>query len=514
MNLRAVALAVASGILLAATFPTINLHFAAWFALIPLLFVLRGRSVKNGFLLGGITGIVYFSATVYWVTNSVHFYGHVPLIPASLITLLLCSYLALYPALFGAAVVHVQKNNQSLFFLIVPALWTVLELARTYVFSGFPWALLGYSQYNVLPVIQVADITGVYGVSFLIVLVNSALLAFILNRNHFVPIVTAAVVVILVLGYGFIKLRAPETAGGISIAVVQGNIEQDKKWDPAYQSEVIAVYKRLTLDALKQHPDLVIWPETATPFYFNGSYGADPMLTADLVTFVKQNGVPLLFGSPTYEVKPNRQFIGRNSAFLLSGDGRIEGAYHKIHLVPFGEYVPLKNILFFVGKMVQAIGDFQGGDEYTVMTVPYNSPSGRREAKLSTVICYEIIFPDLVRKFVNRGAEIVTTITNDAWFGKTAAPYQHFSMAVFRAVENRVPIARAANTGISGFIDAQGRILETSGIFTEAYLIHTLQPGVEKTFYTKHGDLFAYACVLFAMIMLSKLPPQRAGRER
>jgi len=219
--------------------------------------------------------------------------------------------------------------------------------------------------------------------------------------------------------------------------------------------------------------------------------------------------MPLLFGSPTYEVKPNRHIIGRNSAFLLSGDGRLEATYHKMHLVPFGEYVPLKKVLFFVEKMVQAIGDFQGGDEYTVMTVPYGEPNDRKETKLSTVVCYEIIFPDLVRRFVKDGAAVLTTITNDAWFGRTAAPYQHFSMAVFRAVENHVPVARAANTGISGFIDAQGRVLETSAIFTEAELTRTLAPGTGKTFYTLYGDVFSYACVLFTMIMLAKIPKKQ-----
>ncbi len=243
---------------------------------------------------------------------------------------------------------------------------------------------------------------------------------------------------------------------------------------------MIGIYKRLTKEALKQRPDLVIWPETATPFYFNGVGENDSVMSADLIDFVKQNRVPLLTGSPTYEVKPNRQIIGRNSAFLLSAQGNVEAVYHKMHLVPFGEYVPLKSILFFVGKMVQAIGDFQPGTDYTVMTVPYGEPGRQKEAKLCTVICYEIIFPDLVRKFVDQGAQIVTTITNDAWFGKTAAPYQHFSMAVFRAVENRVPVARAANTGVSGFIDSRGRILQTSGIFTEAYLTHQLIPGHRK----------------------------------
>jgi apolipoprotein N-acyltransferase len=506
MNLRATSLAIASGLFLAASFPTFNLHFAVWFALIPLLFALRGQTVKTGFWLGGITGIIYFAGTLYWVTNSIYFYGGIPLIPASLITLLLCSFLSIYPALFGAASVHLRKGRPVMFFISAPILWTALELARTYIFSGFPWALLGYTQYSVLPVIQIADITGVYGVSFLIVMVNVSTAEFMGDRKNWTAIATTIFALALALGYGFFNLHSAEQSDGINISVVQGNIEQDKKWDPVYQSDVIAVYKRLTLEALKQRPDLVIWPETATPFYFNGRSGNGMPLTEDLVTFVKQNKTPLLFGSPTYEILPNRHIISRNSAFLLSGDGQIVAEYSKIHLVPFGEYVPLKKILFFIDKITQSVGDTETGHTYTVMTVPYGDSGRRKEARLCTVICYEIIFPDLVRRFVDRGASLVTTITNDAWFGKTAAPYQHFSMAVFRAVENRVPVARAANTGISGFIDAQGRVLETSGIFTEAYLTHKLVPGSKKSFYTRYGDLFSYGCVFLTLIMLAVVP--------
>jgi apolipoprotein N-acyltransferase len=393
-------------------------------------------------------------------------------------------------------------------FLTVPALWTALELARTYVFSGFPWALLGYSQHSLLPVIQMADITGVYGVSFLIVFVNTALMEFLLDRKkYYLPIMTA-VVVGAVLTYGFMQLREPEGRGSIKVSVVQGNIEQDKKWDTAYQADVIATYTRLTKEALRDRPDLVIWPETATPFYFGGGGKENIALTADLRKFVRMNNTALLFGSPTYEVRPGRVVRLRNSAFFVTRSGAVEAMYHKLHLVPFGEYVPLKSVLFFVEKMVQAIGDFQAGSEYTVMAIQ-NGQSAGRPVKLSTVICYEIIFPDLVRRFVDRGASVMTTITNDAWFGRTSAPYQHFTMAVFRAVENRVPVARAANTGVSGFIDAKGRVLEKSNIFNETYLTQTLTPGNRKTLYTRYGDVFAYACALLAFVMLI---PSRPGR--
>ncbi len=507
MNIRSLLLAALSGVLLAATFPVIQLSLLAWVALVPLFVALRGQTVKNGFLLGGLSGVVFFAGTVHWVTNSVHFYGNIPLIPATLITLLLCLYLAFYPALFGAAVVRVQQDRPGWLLAAAPAIWTALELARTYVFSGFPWSLLGYSQYRFLPIIQISDISGVYGISFLIVLVNAAFAGLLFERKKITGIIFAALVLLLVIGYGFIRLKAPEATGGITVSVVQGNIEQDKKWDPAYQAETIGVYKRLTREVLPQHPDLIIWPETATPFYFTGDNPADRQLSEDLSGFVVKNKIPLLFGSPTYEIRRPKEVILRNSAFLLSGDGKISAKYDKFHLVPFGEYVPLKSLLFFVEKMVQAIGDFASGTDYTIMTIPAHATPA---VKVSTVICYEIIFPDLVRQFVDRGAGIVTTITNDAWFGKTAAPYQHFSMAVFRAVENRVPIARAANTGISGFIDSKGRILAESQIFTEAFMTRTLTPGSTKTFYTRFGDVFSYLCVLATIVFLALTPCRKS----
>jgi apolipoprotein N-acyltransferase len=503
MNLKNLALALLSGILLAIAFPTFEFHLLIWVALVPLFFALRGKTSKDGFWLGGITGIVFFTGTVSWVTNSVHSYGGIPLIPASLITLLLCAYLAFYLAIFGAASSQFKKNYPAIFFLIMPALWTALELARTYVFSGFPWSLLGYSQYRVLPIIQFADITGVYGVSFLIVLVNASIADFLMDRRKYVGLIASLMIVLLVLTYGSAKLNKPENGAGMTIAVIQGNIEQDKKWDPSYQAETISVYKRLTRTAITHRPDLVIWPETATPFYFTGARENDRKLTSDLMTFVKQNQVALLFGSPTFEITPDRTILGRNSVFLLSPEGAIVGTYHKMHLVPFGEYVPLKKVFFFVDKLVAAIGDFQAGDDYAVMPIPVEKPDQQRSAMLGTVICYEIIFPDLVRHFVKHGASIIATVTNDAWFGVSAAPYQHFSMAVFRAVENRVPVARAANTGISGFIDSKGHILQTSKIFTACYLTHAIRPGTEKTFYTSYGDLFSYACLVFCVLMLA-----------
>jgi apolipoprotein N-acyltransferase len=503
MTRRSLALAVLSGLLLAASFPGAGYSFLAWFSLVPFLFALRGSSTRTALLLGFVVGLVFFCGTISWVADAVHVYGHVPLPAASIITLLLCIILALFIAPFGAALVHIRSSRPGLVFLAAPSVWVTLELARTNLFSGFPWALAGYSQYRMLPVIQVADLAGVYGVSFVIVLVNTAIEELISGGKRFAPPLTAAAVLIAVLGYGYHRLNDDVAPGRVNVAIVQGNIDQDRKWDPAYQSEVIATYKRLTRKALEQKPDLVVWPETAVPFYFEGSDAPYPTLTGDLRRFVRSGGTPLLTGSPTYEKKDRRHLL-RNSAFLLGRDGMTKAVYHKIHLVPFGEYVPLKSsLLFFVEKMVQPVGDFQPGAGYTIMKV--RLPAGE-EVAMGTVICYEIIFPDLVRRLVNEGATVLTTITNDAWFGRTGAPYQHFSMAVLRAVENRVPVARAANTGISGFIDAQGHIPDASGVFTEAVLTRSLTPGSKKTFYTRYGDVFSWLCVLGTLLAVIPLP--------
>jgi apolipoprotein N-acyltransferase len=500
---RALALAVLSGLLLSASFPNLAYSYLSWFALVPFLVALRDQAVRTALWLSGIFGLVFFCGTFYWVTHSVHFYGNVPLLPASFINLLLCLILALFIVPFGGAIVHIRMAHPRLLFLAAPSLWVALEYARTHLLTGFPWALLGYSQYRSVPIIQFADITGVYGVSFVIVLVNTGIADVLADRRRYSPLLAAFALLAAVLGYGFYRLNLPEGPGHIKIAVVQGNIDQDKKWDRSYQNEVIATYERLTLKALQEKPDIIIWPETATPFYFGAYEASYPALTEDLRRFVRASGTPLLTGSATLERRLDRSPILKNSAYLLAVDGSTTAVYDKIHLVPFGEYVPMKDILFFAKKMVEGDVDFQPGKEHTVMQV--RLPKGT-DVAIGTVICYEIIFPDLVRQFVKRGATVLTTATNDAWFGRTGAPYQHFSMAVLRAVENRVPIARAANTGVSGFIDDRGRILATTNIFTEAVLTRTLTPGTVGTFYTRYGDVFSWLCTLASILAVIPLP--------
>ena len=515
-------LASLSGVLCFLSFPRYDLEALAWIALVPLFLALENQTVRKSFGLGWLTGTIYFLGTVHWVTNTMIHYGKLPAVVSYPIMLLFVVYLGLYVAAFAALFVFLKRRTTFPATLTAPVLWVSLELLRTYALTGFPWAALGYSQYLALPAIQIADTTGVYGVSFLIVLVNVAVAEGILalrarrfRSASWTPLATAFVAVALVLGYGAWRLSQDRLSQPptLRVGVVQANIPQDKKWDAQFRQETIDRYERLSDDLSSQSVQLLLWPEAAMPFFFE----EDAAFRQQVVATVRGDRIPLLFGSPAVTTVGNQLRLF-NSAYFLSADGRVLGRYDKMHLVPFGEYVPLAGLLFFVNKMAEGIGDFLPGGDYTVMTLPLGDdtkprPQESPPPKIATVICFEVIFPDLVRGFVKQGAQLMTTITNDAWFGDSSAPYQHFSMVVFRAVENRVPFARAANTGVSGFIDRTGRIQETSPIFVEAALADALRLRTQTTFYTRHGDIFAYGCGIMALFMIYTAIRTRPQRE-
>src|SRR5581483_2731601 len=315
-----------------------------------------------------------------------------------------------------------------------------------------PWALLGYSQAGVLPVIQSASYVGVYGISGLIVLTNVAVVAIALKLRgrqiHWWTYAVPAVAVALLAAdvfYGQAALRpGGRESRTVRVGVVQPNIDQAHKWDRAFADDTIARYVRLTTE-IASGSDLVIWPEAATPFLFE----REPAYRDEIAALTKRLETPLVFGSPALRYYDNGRPYLLNSAYLLGSDGTIIGRYDKRHLVPFGEYIPLKSILFFLDKLVVGIGDFEAGTVPAVLRIPprpadgAGTPSGSDGPTFGVVICFEVIFPDLVREFVREGANFMVTITNDAWFGDSAAPYQHFGMVVLRAVENRVAFARA-----------------------------------------------------------------------
>lgn len=492
--------AVLSGCLLTLSFPDFNLEILAWVALVPLLLSIYNQDVRRSFWLGMLCGVVHYLGTVYWIAYTLTTYGKLNWGVSIVLLLLLVCYLGLYIGAFAGILAWCGQLRGTLCFLLGPFLWVSLEYLRTYLLSGFPWALLGYSQYLSLPVIQFADVTGVYGISFLIVLVNCSIANIVIHFIHrqsekgraLPPIslrigLAGSCILLLCLIYGWWKIsyyaNSAKQSETLKVAVVQGNIEQDHKWDPAYQEQTMQIYMELSGQAAKAGSQLIIWPESATPFFFQSNEKYQPQL----LKCAESWGSWLLFGSPSYQAVFSQTKL-YNSAFLLSPEKGLAGIYHKLHLVPFGEYVPLKSILSFAGKLVAQVGDFSSGSEHTILELP--------QGKLGVVICFEVIFPQVVRRFFDQGAQFLVNITNDAWFGKTSAPLQHFSMLTLRAVENRSYVVRAANTGISGFIDPLGRIKSATSIFVTDYLVDTIRLGSGKTFYAEYGDIFSWLCII------------------
>ncbi|RME68517.1 MAG: apolipoprotein N-acyltransferase, partial [Nitrospirae bacterium] len=330
-----------------------------------------------------------------------------------------------------------------------------LEYIRGAALTGFPWSLVGYSQTEILPIMQVADITGIYGVSFFVVLLNLTLYGMVYKRWPIKKALLLIVVLAIFLGYGLVRqsmLEDLKPHDYIKVAMVQPNIEQQLKWDPQYKRTNLEKLFHLTERLLPERPDLVVWPETALPFYF----GYEKDLTERLQTFVRKHHLYLLTGTPLIkDIKKtnNRyQYITSNSAILLGPDGKVMASYDKIHLVPFGEYVPLRKILFFVNRLVEGIGDFKRGEGYTTFEINHK--------RFFVLICYEAIFPSLVRDFGE--ADFMVNITNDAWFGTSSGPFQHADIARVRAIEMRRPMVRVANSGISEVVDIFGSAVQKS----------------------------------------------------
>ena len=519
---RLILLACASGLLYPLSFPAFDLGMVAWFALVPLHIAVEYLSPGRAFRIGWLSGTLAFTGSMFWVITAMNVYGKVPFPIATLVMLLLTIYLGLYMAVYAGGLSWIRTTFPTLGFLPAPFLWVTLELIRTYFLSGLPWALFGYSQYQWLPIIQLADHFGVYGVSFLLVLVNAALAetmiwgfkayrGFQIRSFPWPSSVAATAGFGVALFYGTTLLSSAQHAPTrtLSVGVVQPNVEQAQKWDVAFRQETMARYDRLTA-GLGDNLDLIVWPEAATPFVFE----MEPQYRAVVNDMARRAGAPLLFGSPALRRHPDGRPFLLNSAYLLATDGQILGRYDKQHLVPFGEYIPFHNsFLFFLDKLVEGIGDFEAGPGSTLLMFKpreKNPPAVTAatltdfHVKFGVVICYEVIFPNLVRQFAANGADFMVTVTNDAWFGPSSAPYQHFGMVVFRAVENHVAFARAANTGISGFIDPYGRVVQQSPIFTQEAIRGTIAVSHQQTFYSQYGDLFAYACaILIALLCLT-----------
>jgi apolipoprotein N-acyltransferase len=506
--------ALVSALLLSLSFPRFSLWPCAWVALIPIFYQARQTSnLKGIFLHFYVLGLLFFLISCEWLRH-VTYFGWFFVVFAY----------AFYFGLFGIFVFWFWRRKQyALSLFALPSAWVVLEWIRTEIpVWGFGWNLLAYSQAFQLEFARLAVFFGAYGLSWLIVFFNLALFFLIQFLFHhekkegFVALYSFLILG-MILGFYFghqlnlSKSRKAENAV-VSIGVIQGNIPQKEKWDPNYKSEIIDTYEHLTrFVPSDEKPDLIVWPEAAFPGFFNLDAERSRVLR-----LAKDLDVPILLGSPHLETVPGTgeiREIPYNSAYLVpphpnplpSGEGRVRGIdrYDKIRLVSFGEYVPWRPIFTPLGleRLAYSLGvsDFEAGKAIKVFSL-------KEKFEFSVLICFEDTFPSLARRSVEAGADFLVVMTNDAWFGNSAAPYQHVQASVFRAIENKVPVIRAANTGISAFINEQGKVIDRvkdkkgNDIFISGGLIRPVSLKEGKTIYQKWGYQFPVFCLVFVVI--------------
>ena len=483
-----------SGVLLALSFPKISLCFLAWVSMVPFLWAMfylqKTLSFKQTLCLGFTFGFFHFLVGLYWIDIVLEKYGGLPVWTSIPVLILLCGYLALYGVAFALGVRFLPDSSLFPSWLSLPSLWVVLEWLRGKLVTGFPWNLMAYSQGDVGWLRQIADITGAYGVSWLIVLVNVLIARAFIRRKDIIGWLCLVVALSASFWYGSKTLSSNFSCRDtdLKVAIIQGNIDQAQKWDEAFRDATIEIYHQLSLEAARSYKlDLIVWPESAMPFF----YGFSPDLTVRVDSILDEANVPVLFGSIGI-AGFGKDAKSLNKAYLVKPGGFIIGDYSKEHLVPFGEYVPLQPFLFFVHKLVPTAGDFVPGQSSGVI-------SWENEA-IGMLICYEAIFPELARNRVLNGASMIVNISNDAWFGKSSAPYQHLEIARWRAVETRRPMVRSTNTGISAFIDPFGNIVSTLGLFQSGVLVGSVKPCSAQTFYVRYGDVFVAFCALIMLL--------------
>ena len=503
---RAWLLAILSAILQVLIFPLPDFYVLGWIAVAPLLVaLLRARPVSTlqlqagmkllparpwqGFALGYLCGILWYAGNCYWVYSTMKQYGGINAAGAVGLLLLFCLYLGLYHGLFGLLVSIISRTSERAALVFAPFLWVAVELARTRI-SGFPWDLLGTTQVDNVPLARLARVTGVYGISFEIMVVNTAFAAaLIIRRNRRAPMLMAATAAAFVLQIGR-WMPIPAFPANRTAVLVQANVPiLDSAWTRQYFDTTISELGALSENppnTEKQHPDLIAWPESPSPFYSNDASfrSAISQIARSVNTWMVVGNV----GTDTASRTRNEIF---NSAALVSPSGDWTARYDKVHLVPFGEYVPFKNWLGFAGGLTKEVGDFSHG-------VARNSlPAG--DEKLGVFICYESIFPDEVRQFAANRAQVLVNISDDAWYGDSGAYAQHLEQGRMRAIENGRWLLSDTNNGVTAAIDPYGRVVESAPRKKRTALLASY--GIENgaTFYTRHGDWLAYACAIISL---------------
>lgn len=491
--------------LLVLAHPPYDLWPLAWMAFVPFLDCLDGKGLKQAFRLGYLLGLLFYSTTLFWFIHMAQTAG-IPLFLAFLAVGLLVMYLAVYHGLFAMLCVVFSRLAPTVRVVVYAAVWTALEFLRDRLFSGFGWLSLGHSQYKALAVIQIADVTGVFGISFVVMAVNVLLAECLLAQRRPARggLKRAAVctvgLVAVILGYGIIQLQQPDAPAAFRVNIVQPNIAQERKWHPSQWPAIMGTLKELTRDAARKSPaDVTIWPETSFPGYI----WEDVTMYEDLKLFVRQEKISLLFGAVT---KEGEEYF--NTAILLSPDGQEVQRHDKLHLVPFGEFIPLRRQFPFLSELIP-VGDFTSGRRPMMFPAVFSEGSG----EYGVLICFEDTLATVARRLVNAGAGLLVNMTNDAWFINERAPKMHLQAAVFRTVENRRGLLRAANTGVSCYVDPRGRVhdpvsVEGRTAFVAGTASYAVSFRKQKTFYTKFGDVFTYlcfGCILWGIIKIKSV---------
>lgn len=493
--LRVVGLPLVSGVLLFLTFPTTSLSLVAWVALTPWLVATQGASLPRAAGMGFLAGIAFFGPLLSWLlyVSVVPFY----LMVVALILLALLQ--SLFFLVFGVAATVMFRRSLSSRLLLVPALWVGLEFARSIGFWGLSWGLLASSQ-EALASLQLLRITGPFGLSYLIVLVN-ILLVEAVRKWSAGGVVLGGIGLLAVAGIGLFNVGyrvAPPAAGNVlKIAIIQGNIPQNQKFDADFEATIKKRYMSLTDEALQESPDLIVWPETS----IQRPLMDDPGFLDELKNLASGEETYLLVGSFHRDANTNRL---HNSAFHISPGGNVE-RYDKRHLVPFGEYLPARELLGNIDALRVIGEDIAPGTDDTLVLPTAKGP-------LTVAICFESTLTRVVRPAVERGARLLVVMTNDAWFNDSPALRQHFELSRLRAIEYGLPLVQAANTGLSGFTDSRGRITQVGPINEAAVIVDEVVMGRQTTLYGESGDWFAYLSL--AMSFLGLVRPARRKTDR
>ena len=481
MAYSSVFLALISGTLLVLSLPKPDWYPLAWIAFLPLMFALaRATSIRAAALYSYVAGFAFFSGTFYWMTQTMIVYGGLDAASAFGVGLLFSIVYSMYFLGFGLALyIFIRRVGPRGLFLAAP-IWVAIELIRThFFFNGYPWMLTGYALVPYEGILQITAWTGVFGLSFIATGVNSALAYAVLLRDKRWMAGSLALIAVF---WALPILGESPSGDPIDVRIVQTNIPLDQPWQKPAGDQLLDELEEIS-GKPSPKPKLVVWPETPAPFHLK----EDTEFRERIARIARRAGAYVLLGYiDSINESPS------NSAGLVDPHGNIVSRYDKIRLVPFGEYVPLKDLLFFAEKFTQQVGDFAPGSDYTLGEI-----DGHR---FNTAICYESIFPNFVRQFVKQGSELIVVITNDGWFGESSAPFQHLRMGVVRAVENRRYIVRSANTGISAIIDPYGRILSQTSMGIRTVLEGTARFRSDQTFYTTYGDLFAYMNVAAVVV--------------